>query len=341
MAGKLIALESTNQQLLDKTAKYLALALQSEGKAVEVLSFPQAKQSSGHFAESHQKGEYGQVNPYAASMFYILDIYDASPQIRQYLEQDTIVICKSYRGSSLAKLGASIADAGVRKGFYIWADSLESGTFGVPRPDMAIVLSEELPTLYELCELFPKDYVFAVDPTKVRNILNKLVPPMPAVSKRVPGSKTTWLQALVEAGQGTPFDFEATKYYVTLPKKSKNHTLYADGLHELEVLREKAVTKLPKQHRAAAKAFLTPVGLVGLAKAEGQPEQPYNNKIFDALLDEGFKSNYGDQSQSAKIMQISPRNELDNLALLLAPKTEFGIDDIGASLQKMPIQKKN
>ncbi len=339
MAGKLIALESTNQQLLDKTAKYLALKLQSEGKTVEVLSFPQAKQSSGHFVQSHQKGEYGEVNPYAASMFYILDRYDASPQIRQYLEQGVVVICKSYRGTSLAKLGASISDGPTRKGFYIWADSLESGTFGVTRPDMAIVLSEELPTLYELCEMFPKDYVFAIDVTKVRNMLNRIIPPMPAVSKKVKNNKTSWINALVAAGQGYTFDFTAANYYVRLPKKSKNTKLYADSLHELEALREKLASKLPKSLVAEAQMLATPIGLMGVTEHE-QANSTYKNSILTAQITDNFGQTYSAVSRGAKILSANPRNELDSLTSLLLPKTELSAVDVQASLDKTPIQKK-
>lgn len=340
MSGKLIALESTDQPLLDKTAKYLALKLQSEGHNVEIMSFPQKKQSSSHFIDSHQKGEYGQVNPYAASMFYILDRYDASTQIKQYIDQDTIVICKSYRGSSLAKLGAQISDGPTRKGFYIWADSLESGTFGVLRPDIAIILSEELPTLYELCELFPKDYVFAIDPTKIRTLLNKIIPPAPIISKKSPTYATTWLQALTVAGKGDDFDFMPGKHYAKLPKNSKIHKLYADNLHELEVLKAKVIKKMPSKLISEATQLVTPIGINGSTKNEQMHSKYLKNKTFDTQLVEYFEPTYGTATKGTKLLYANPRNELDCLPALLLPKTEQSISDFQKSLDQTPIRKK-
>lgn len=340
MSGKLIALESTNQQLLDKTAKYLALKLQSEGHVVEVMAFPQKKQSSSHFVESHQKGEYGEVNPYAASMFYILDRYDASPQIKQFLDQNVIVICKSYRGSSLAKLGAGISDSAVRKGFYIWADSLESGTFEVPRPDVAIVLSEEIPTLYELCELFPKDYIFAIDPTKVRNMLNRLIPPAPAIHKKTAGYKLSWIDALAAAGNGSNYEFTPSKSYVPVSKKSKNSKLYADGLHELEELKKIAVAKLPEEIAKTAAEYMSPIGVIGSAEHENAQTTGYKNQILKKLIAQNFESNYGVPTKKIEISSKSHFNELAVLPELLLPKTELNFDDLNASISGMPISKK-
>ncbi len=340
MAGTLIALESTNQQLLNKTARYLALKLQTEGKSVEVLSFPQAKQSSGHFVQSHQNGEYGQVNPYAASMFYILDRYDASPQIRQFLEQDVIVICKSYRGTSLAELGAQISDAETRKGFYIWADSLESGTFSVPRPDVAIVLSEELPTLYELCELFPKDYIFAIDPTKIRNMLNKLIPPAPAVRKKQAATKISWIDALRALGEGRQVDFAPTNSYVTLANKSSQHKAYAKGLHELEELKKIALSKLPEAEHANAGHQVTPVGHMGATTSELPQRGGYKNRILTKLIAQNFESNYGELNDEVCVVTRSYRNELGALPELLSGRTEQNISELIALTATMPITKK-
>lgn len=340
MAGTLIALESTNQQLLDKTAKYLALKLQSEGKTVEVMGFPQKKQSSSHFVESHQKGEYGEVNPYAASMFYILDRYDASPQIKQFLEQNVVVICKSYRGTSLAKLGSGISDASVRKGFYIWADSLESGTFSVPRPDMAIVLSEELPTLYELCELFPKDYIYAIDPTKVRNMLNALIPPAPAINKKPKEHILTWHDALACRGKGQHFNSSPAKGYAAIAKKSTAHKLYADGLHQLEALKEIAIQKLPAELAEHASLLLTPLGSRVTVDIEPPLPKSYKNRILQAQVVENFEPNYGEVIRGATLLQANPRNELDSLSALMLPKTELGIADIEKALNTMPYVKK-
>jgi hypothetical protein len=340
MPAKLIALESTNQPLLDKTAKYLALKLQSEGHSVEVLAFPQKKQSSSHFVESHQKGEYGEVNPYAASMFYILDRYDASPQIKQLLSQGTTVICKGYRGSSLAKLGAGISDAATRRGFYIWADSLESGTFEVPRPDMAIVLSEEIPTLYELCELFPKDYVFAVDPTKVRNILNKLIPPTPAIHKKAPEHKISWIEALSLAGNGTTYDFSHTKSYVPISKKSKNSKLYASGLHELEELKKIVVSKLPVELSDVSAEYVSPVGAMGSVTKEVAKSTGYKNQILKKLITQNFESNYGVTGNKIEIIAKSHFNELAVLPELLLHKTELNYDELQTTINGMPISKK-
>lgn len=340
MAGKLIALESTNQQLLNKTARFLSLKLQGEGKTVEVLSFPQAKQSSSHFVESHQKGEYGDVNPYAASMFYILDRYDASPQIRQFLEQDVIVICKSYRGTSLAELGAQITDFETRKGFYIWADSLESGTFSVPRPDIAIVLSEELPTLYELCELFPKDYIFAIDPTKIRNMLNKLIPPAPVVHKKQPNFTASWIDVLRAKGRGLNVEFTTRNSYIPLGSKSASQKQYAKGLHELEALKTEALNKLAEKEQVRAGQQVTPVGQMVTTSVELPAQGAYKNRVLSKLIAQNFESNYGESNTEVRIISRTYRNELDALPELLSSRTELSIEDVTRINETLSVSKK-
>ncbi|MCR4328660.1 MAG: deoxynucleoside kinase [Patescibacteria group bacterium] len=105
--------------------------------------FPQYGKPSAYFAEQYLNGKYGTaeaVGPERASMFYALDRYEASFELRKALEEGKTVVSNRYVGSNLAHQGGKIKDNAARKIFFEWGYKLEYETLGIPKPDVSIVL---------------------------------------------------------------------------------------------------------------------------------------------------------------------------------------------------------
>lgn len=181
--------KSTQYQLLKKH-------LESMGHDIVPIHFPRYDQPSSYFIRQYLSGAYGsgdEINPYSGSIFYALDRYEASNEIRQALSEGKIVLCDRYVGSNMAHQGTKFNNSAERRGYFIWLDNLEFGTLGIPRPDINFVLNNpyevitarlknkqessthikkkdvhevnpdhikrSIDVYRDMCELFPKDFV--------------------------------------------------------------------------------------------------------------------------------------------------------------------------------------
>lgn len=178
-----------------KSSQYQELRkhLISQGYAVVDMHFPRYQEDSSYFVRQYLSGNYGtsdQVGPYASSLFYALDRYQASQDIRQSLNDGKIVLCDRFVGSNMAHQGTKFTNVEERRGYFIWLDNLEYITLGLPRPDLNFVLNTPLNVILQrkqsqaenqpikqethqideihlaksievyknLCDLFPKDF---------------------------------------------------------------------------------------------------------------------------------------------------------------------------------------
>lgn len=193
--GVFIVIEGTDGSGKGTQFELLKERLENEGYDVATFDFPQYAQPSSHFVHGYLNGRYGglkDVGPYAASLFYALDRYEAAPAIRQALAEGKVVLANRFTGSNMGHQGAKFDHEEERRGFFLWADNLEFRVLGIPRPDMSIVLrvpaetaqqlvdkkqqrdyttkkrdlheadlnhlQRSLDTYDDLCELFPKDF---------------------------------------------------------------------------------------------------------------------------------------------------------------------------------------
>ncbi len=121
----------------------LVSRLKKENYPVEMISFPQYGAKSAGPVEEYLNGRYGsaeEVGPYRASILYAVDRYAAAPRIRDWLAQGKIVIANRYVASNMGHQGGKIKDPAARKRFFEWNDHLEYNIFGIPRPDLNIIL---------------------------------------------------------------------------------------------------------------------------------------------------------------------------------------------------------
>ena len=141
--GLFILIEGTDGSGKTLQTKILVKRLKKLGHKVQEISFPRYGNKSSALVEDYLNGKFGgarEVGPYRASVFYALDRYAASFDIKKWLKQGKIVICNRYVGSNLAHQGGKIENKVKRKKYFAWDYNLEYNIFGLPKPDISIIL---------------------------------------------------------------------------------------------------------------------------------------------------------------------------------------------------------
>jgi len=143
VSGKFIVIDGADGSGKATQTELLAQGLRRAGFNVETVDFPQYNTKSAGLVEEYLSGKYGsslKVGPYRASIFYAVDRYDASLNIKRWLEQGKIVIANRYVTANLAHQGGKIVNLLERKHFFDWLIKLEYEIFEIPKPDLNIIL---------------------------------------------------------------------------------------------------------------------------------------------------------------------------------------------------------
>lgn len=144
--GKFIVIDGTDGSGKTTQLQLLASKLTSEGYEVELADFPQYNTKSAGMVEEYLSGKYGsadEVNPYASSLLYAVDRFDASFQIREWLAAGKLVISNRYISSNFAHQGGKIENQLERKMFFNWLSEIEYKIFNIPKPDLYLILHVE------------------------------------------------------------------------------------------------------------------------------------------------------------------------------------------------------
>ena len=138
--GRFIVIDGTDGSGKATQTGLLVEELKLSGYSVEMTDFPQYGTKSAGLIEEYLNGKYGQVGPEAASIFYAIDRFDASFKIRNWLNEGKVVISNRYVTANAGHQGGKIADDVDRLKFFRWLDNLEYNIFGIPKPDLNIIL---------------------------------------------------------------------------------------------------------------------------------------------------------------------------------------------------------
>lgn len=138
--GRFIVIDGTDGSGKATQTKLLVAELKTGGYPVEMTDFPQYGTKSAGLIEEYLNGKYGQVGPEAASIFYAIDRFDASFKLRQWLKEGKIVISNRYVTANAGHQGGKISDDFDRLKFFKWLDNLEYNIFGIPKPDLNVIL---------------------------------------------------------------------------------------------------------------------------------------------------------------------------------------------------------
>lgn len=146
--GKLIVFEGTDGSGKATQSKLLLERLRREGVDCLPLTFPRYGEPSAAAVELYLRGELGSkpgdVNAYAASMFFAVDRYCSYKQDwGGYYENGGVLIADRYTTSN-AVHQASKLSKGERKAFLDWLFGFEYGKLELPEPTAVFYL--DVPT---------------------------------------------------------------------------------------------------------------------------------------------------------------------------------------------------
>ena len=148
MSGRLIVFEGTDGSGKATQSRLLCEHLKRENIPYKNINFPRYGQPSAamvqEYLDGHLGSHPGDVNAYAASLFYAMDRYASYKQDwGPFYEAGGLVIADRYTTSNAVHQASKLLP-GERKGFLEWLFDLEYGKLGLPEPDLVIYL--DMPT---------------------------------------------------------------------------------------------------------------------------------------------------------------------------------------------------
>lgn len=151
--GKLIVIDGTDGSGKGTQTEILIKRLQDNGYDVATTDFPQYGKKACGPVEEYLNGKYGtaqEVGPYRASILYAVDRYDASFLMKQWINEGKIIVSNRYVAANMGHQGAKITDPTERKNYLDWLYNLEYSVFGIPKPDLNLILHVPSDIAYDL-----------------------------------------------------------------------------------------------------------------------------------------------------------------------------------------------
>jgi len=141
--GYFIVLDGIDGSGKATQTEILVKRLEREGVVVKVVDFPRYGEKSAALVEEYLNGKFGsaeEVGAYRASIFYAVDRYAASAEIKEWLEKGYCVVSNRYVSANKGHQAAKLSSNEEKDKFLDWLDELEYGLFQVPKPDMVLFL---------------------------------------------------------------------------------------------------------------------------------------------------------------------------------------------------------
>ena len=148
MSGKLIVFEGTDGSGKATQSRLLCSRLEAEGIPFRKIDFPRYGKPSAAMVQEYLNGNLGKkpgdVNAYAASMFFSMDRYASYKQDwGDFYEAGGLVVADRYTTSNAVHQASKLPESR-RKEYLDWLFELEYGKLGLPKPDLVIYL--DMPT---------------------------------------------------------------------------------------------------------------------------------------------------------------------------------------------------
>lgn len=148
MSGKLIVFEGTDGSGKATQSELLCRRLKEEGHPFRKITFPRYGKPSAAMVEEYLHGNLGKhpgdVNAYAASLFYAMDRYASWKQDwGTFYEDGGLIVADRYTTSNAVHQASKLPEE-ERKAYLDWLFDLEYRLLGLPAPDMVVYL--DMPT---------------------------------------------------------------------------------------------------------------------------------------------------------------------------------------------------
>lgn len=142
--GKLIVIEGGDGSGKTTQFNLLKEKLIKDGHQVATIDFPRYGNTAAVMVEKYLNGDFGgpkEVGAYRASIFYAIDRYDASSQMKQWLSEGKIILANRYTTANMLHQAGKIKDELARDEFLNWLEDLEYNIFAIPRPDVVFFMN--------------------------------------------------------------------------------------------------------------------------------------------------------------------------------------------------------
>ena len=148
MKGKLIVFEGTDGSGKANQSRLLSQHLTREGIPFKHIDFPRYGQPSAVMVQEYLDGKFGKnpgdVNAYAASLFFSMDRYASYKQDwGGFYEAGGLIIADRYTTSNAVHQASKLPPE-EREEYLDWLFGLEYGRLGLPEPDLVLYL--DMPT---------------------------------------------------------------------------------------------------------------------------------------------------------------------------------------------------
>ena len=148
MSGKLIVFEGTDGSGKATQSRLLCSRLETEGVPFRKIDFPRYGKPSAAMVQEYLSGNLGKkpgdVNAYAASIFFSMDRYASYKQDwGDFYKAGGLVVADRYTTSNAVHQASKLPED-ERKEYLDWLFDLEYGKLGLPKPDLVIYL--DMPT---------------------------------------------------------------------------------------------------------------------------------------------------------------------------------------------------
>lgn len=139
----LFAIEGIDGSGKGTQAARLCERLRAEGVSAQLLSFPRYDATRfGKAIGEFLNGRFGSldaVHPLLASLLYAGDRFESREVLRLAMDSHEVVVLDRYVASNIAHQGAKLAGTD-RAELIDWIETVEFEIFGLPRPDLVILL---------------------------------------------------------------------------------------------------------------------------------------------------------------------------------------------------------
>lgn len=144
IAGKLIVIDGTDGSGKHTQSMLLIGRLKSMGYDAVYFEFPRHGHPAAFLVDEYLKGKFGKLDDlngaYIASTFYANDRKDAAPQIREVLDRGGVAVCDRYVSANMGHQAGKIHDLKERDEYLSWLENLEYNVYGIPKPDLNMLL---------------------------------------------------------------------------------------------------------------------------------------------------------------------------------------------------------
>ena len=146
MPGAFVAIEGIDGSGKGTQASLLVDAAARAGRSAALISFPLYDGNPFSVAVAdYLNGSFGgvdDVHPELSGLLYACDRFHARPVLETALAANDLVVCDRYVASNLAHQGAKLRGE-ARARLLDWLLRVEFGEFGLPRPDLVVLLDLE------------------------------------------------------------------------------------------------------------------------------------------------------------------------------------------------------